>query len=146
LDLKQWREDGWTFERNLSDGFGNNRFGAIRADGVEFCPPSLIPDLMNAFYAALLPGGYLTIRVPDASSPAGDMDPRTKTRFNEASFLYYTHREYSQRLPGVNCRFQQVAIYEDPQTSKTDRQFGLKYLLVHLCALKGQKQPGASFI
>jgi glycosyltransferase involved in cell wall biosynthesis len=148
LNLTQEWKKGWTFQRLRAKpaALGEDKYGVIEANDIlQYCPPELMASFMNACWDAIIPGGYLLLRVPNDQSLAGNYDPRTKLRFNLASFLWYTRREYAARMPEVRCRFQEVCLYNEPQ-NPVEKKYHLRNLCVQLMALKGQPHPGFEYI
>ena len=134
LDLEvEWTNGRWAPDKPGING--TNRYGHIIASHVmEMIPKEYQVGFMNSCYRALVPTGWLSVRVPDTTpyiadprviietNAAGqmtgriadprivtpllaDMNPNHKTRFNKNSFLYYTHKEFAVQMPGVQCRF-----------------------------------------
>lgn len=120
--------------------------GVIRAyDCLHRVHPEHLPGLMNDFYLALAPGGWLMIRVPSTDSQLAFADPLARSHWNRASWWYYTHKAYVATVPGLNVRFQEARSWDAPSTQwERDR----KQLCSHadLCCLKGQRQPGLQHI
>lgn len=154
LELKAPLPEQWSWnlpviethllDRSLERARGH--YGLISLDDVfQFCPQPLITPLMNLFYEILVPGGYLEIQVPNASSRAGYLDPDAPSRFNEASFLNYSRKTFADRRPGITCHFQEVDLHSSAP-SDFHRSRGVEYLTVHLMALKGGRAAGLKHI
>jgi hypothetical protein len=145
-DISQLRKRGWTFDRDLMRGFGYDALGHVTAyDELQRAAPWQVREFMHAVWHALVPGGYLTITVPEVSSGAGYVDVEWQSRFGAATMLPYTSRVYAEANGKVNCRFQEVDCLEFYPTD-WHKQKNFKYLRFVLCALKGQRQPGLQFI
>jgi hypothetical protein len=138
LDLMvEWAGGRWAPHAPKVSGMG--QYGQIVAsDVMQLIPPQYQVGFMNSCYDALVPGGWLNVRVPDTTpriaDPAivydrdergqvyasriadpriimpayADMNPTHLVRFNENSFIYYTRKDFAAQLPGVKCRFDQV--------------------------------------
>ena len=104
-----------------------------------------VREFMNLAYDALIPGGYLTILVPEVHSGLGYADVEWQSRFSVMSMSPYTRRNMAQRNGNITCRFQQVQVTE-VYPSDWHRDNNFKYLRFELCALKGQRQPGLKHI
>lgn len=143
LDIAELKKTGWKWEYALQ-GFGENNFGHIYCDNeLQALEGWQVTEFLNEAYRALVPGGYLTIIVPDAVSGAGYINVNWKSHFSRFSFLPYTDREHT--YPEVRCRFQEVncsAVYK----STTQHRQGIKYWKFELVALKGQRHPGLQLI
>ena len=144
VNLGEWMEEGWKFERDLFDGFGDD-VGAIYCDVLQFCPPERVNEFFNVAYQSLRPGGYIDIKTPSTNGQAAFLDPTFKSRFNPASFLLYTRRSLASMNPQINCRYQYMVGFEYYPTDFHE-EYDFKYAVVRLCALKGQRQPGLQHI
>lgn len=146
LNLTEIRRSGWDYERNLLQGFGDETFGHIVADNeLQRLTGFQVREFMNMAYQALVPGGYLTITVPEVLSGAGHADVEWKSHFSRASMLPYTQHEYARQNGNIRCRFQQINCVEVYPTS-WHKDKGLKSLRFELVALKGQRHPGLQHI
>ena len=134
------------FDDTLEKGFGTNCHGHIIADSeLQKMTGAQVRKFMHAAYNALVPGGYLTVVVPDAMSGAGYMDPEWYTHFSRESMLPYIRRSSAKFNGKISCRFQQVDVSE-VYPSDYHRDRGLKFLKFTLCALHGQRQPSVQYI
>ena len=134
------------FDATLEKGFGKGRYGHIIADSeLQKMTGVQVRKFMHAAYTALVPGGYLTLVVPDALSGAGYMDPEWYTHFSKESMLPYIRRSSAKFNGKISCRFQQVDVSE-VYPSDYHRDRGLKFLKFTLCALHGQRQPSVQYI
>lgn len=123
-----------------------NEYGHIVASDVLQCvEPDKLVDLFNRFYAALLPGGYLTVTVPSTAGRYADQSPLHKSRFNVNFFQHFARREFASQLPGVKCKFDIIQA-EEFYPSDEHRKWDMKMLMVNMCALKGQRHPGPKLI
>ena len=128
------------------DVFARESYGVIQAENLmQWLSGDLVSDLVSACYRALKPGGYLLISVPDATTPVGFADPGYRSFYSKASMLPYVSKQYAADNGRVSARFQEVLVTEEFPSDWHKRQ-GFQYLRFHLCALKGQRQPGATHI
>lgn len=135
------RKAGWSADKHLEQGFGEDRYGHIVANAeLQKLEGWQVREFMNKAYTALKPGGYLTVIVPDAANPAAYVDVEWKSRFGEHSMFPYT-RTYDAKVNGnITCRFQHVdRVKVFPSDWHKNNDFG--YHMFFLCALKGQQQP-----
>jgi glycosyltransferase involved in cell wall biosynthesis len=146
LDLTELRKTGWSLKRDLLQGFGQDRFGHIVANmELQKFKGKHVREFMNAAYKALVPGGYLTIIVPEVHSGMGFGDVEWKSYYSAISMQPYTMKQHARANGKVECRFQQidcVSMYP----SDWHKQNNFKFLKFELCALKGQRQPGIQHI
>ena len=146
LNIKELQQEGWKWERDLRRGFGDEKYGIIEAhDFLQWLDGNQVVEFMNAAYDALVPGGYVMVSVPDARHEIGYADPAYKTYYSTLSMLPYTYANYAKSNGNVTCRFQQVHMDEE-YPSEWHEKHEYKYLRFHLCALKGQRQPGECHI
>lgn len=146
LNLTTLRESGWNFERDLLQGFGENQYGHIVANSeLQKMAGWQVREFMNEAYRALLPGGYLTISVPDATSPISYADVEWQSRFSSASMQPYVKSQFAKLNGKVNCRFQQINCLEEYPTD-WHKENNYKYIRFELVALKGQRHPGLQHI
>lgn len=146
LDITELRKTGWNADKHLLQGFGNEQYGHIVADDeLQRLSGVQVREFMNLAYEALVPGGYLTIIVPEVHSGLGYGDVEWQSHFSSMSMSPYTRRNMAQRNGNITCRFQQVQSTE-VYPSDWHRDNGFKYLRFELCALKGQRQPGLKHI
>ena len=104
-----------------------------------------VREFMNAAYTALIPGGYLTITVPEVHSGMGYGDVEWQSYFSAVSMYPYTRTNFAKSNGNINCRFQQVNCLEVfPSDWHRDKNF--KFLRFELVALKGQRHPGLQHI
>lgn len=146
LNITELLRDGWKFDRDLLLGFGSDAYAHIIADvELQKLPSWQVREFMNNAYAALIPGGYLTITVPEVHSGMGYADVEWQSHFSTTSMSPYTRKDFAIANGKVTCRFQEVDCFElYPSDWHKDR--GFKYLRFTLCALKGQRQPGLQHI
>lgn len=146
LDLSRLRRTGWTAERDLLQGFGESQYGHIVANTeLQRLPGWQVREFMNAAYNALVPGGYLTIIVPEVHSGMGFGDVEWQSHFSAVSMEPYTRRNAARANGNIRCRFQQVDCQE-VYPSDWHRDRGYKFLRFELAALKGQRFPGLQHI
>jgi glycosyltransferase involved in cell wall biosynthesis len=146
LDIRDMLGEGWEASRDLKYGLGSSQYGIIEVhDFLQWLDGNQVVEFMNAAYDALVPGGYIIISVPDARHEIGYADPGYKTYYSTLSMLPYTYSQYAKANGGVTCRFQQVHMDEE-FPSEWHEKNGYRYLRFHLCALKGQRQPGPCHI
>ena len=139
-------DDDTPLDVTLEKGLGSGSYGHIIADSeLQKMTGAQVRKFMHAAYTALVPGGYLTIVVPDALSGAGYMDPEWNTHFSKESMLPYIRRSSAKFNGKISCRFQQVDVSE-VYPSDYHRDRGLKFLKFTLCALHGQRQPSVQYI
>lgn len=143
LSVDELVQSGWNWERDLQHGFGFERYGIIEAnDFLQWMDGERVSDFINSAYHALVPGGYLLITVPDAGTAIGFADPAYKSYYSRASMLPYINKKHADKNGHISARFQQV-LMTDEYLSDWHEAEGYKHLRFHLCALKGQRQPGA---
>ena len=136
LDITKLLRRGWGWHQ-LLQGFGENRYGHIYCDDqLQKLEPWQVHEFMNEAYRALIPGGYLTIIVPDAISGAGYIDVSWKSHFSQHTMLPYTNKEFT--TTAVRCRFEEINCL--PMAKGHNDK--LKYWKFELVALKGQRHPG----
>jgi glycosyltransferase involved in cell wall biosynthesis len=146
LDLTRLRLSGWTPEKHLLQGFGRNQFGHIIADTeLQRLEGWQVREFMNEAYEGLVPGGYLTVTVPEVHSGMGYGDVEWKSHFSATSMSPYTRKQFARQNGKVNCRFQQINCVE-VFPSDWHRDHGFKFLRFELVALKGQRHPGLQHI
>jgi hypothetical protein len=100
---------------------------------------------MNEAYEKLTVAGWLLIDVPSTDGKGAWCDPTHTSFWNDLSFRYYTNAQFSKFIPTVKCRFQQVVLKNEKPT-KWHVENNVPYVRSDMCALKGQRQPGASLI
>ncbi len=145
LDMSIALKDGWKWERDLYNGLAGP-YGLIIVDDVlQLCPKHMVAEFMNMCHRALLPGGFVEIRVPSTDGRAAYMDPRYQSQFNSATFLNYTRKNFADKNPDIDCRFQLVHVY-DTHPDDFHKEHDLLYTVAHLAALKGQRWPGLKHI
>lgn len=146
LDLTELRLEGWQVERDLLKGFGSDQFGHIIADTeIQKFSGMQVREFMNEAYEALVPGGYLTIIVPEVHSGMGYGDVEWQSHFSAVSMYPYTRKQAARNNGNIRCRFQQVNCLE-VYPSDWHRDNGFKFLKFELAALKGQRFPGLQHI
>lgn len=146
LDVSALRSQGWKKEKHLLQGFGEETIGHITAyDELQKWTGEEVREFMNMAYRALVPGGYLTITVPNAKNTYAFSDVEWKSFFAETSMFPYTQQQRARQNGNVRCRYQQVDCVEF-YTSEWHQKHGYGYLRFELCALKGQRQPGLQLI
>jgi O-antigen biosynthesis protein len=129
-----------------SDLFRSGQYGVIQAENLlQWLPGDLVADLVSACYRALKPGGYLVLCVPDARTDIGFADPGYRSYYSKASMLPFVSKHYAADNGRVAARFQEV-LTTDEFPSDWHKKMEFRYLRFHLCALKGQRQPGATSI
>lgn len=146
LSISELLKTGWNADKHLDQGFGFEQYGHIVADDeLQRLSGVQVREFMNLAYEALLPGGYLTIVVPEVHSGMGYSDVEWKSHFSRMSMSPYIRRNFANRNGNIRCKFQQVQVTEVyPSDWHRDNDF--KYLKFELCALKGQRQPGLQHI
>lgn len=146
LNITTLLAKGWSVERDLLKGFGADQYGHITADmELQKWEPWQVREFMNEAYEALIPGGYLSLIVPDSLSAAGNIDVEWKTKFGYYSMFPYTRSDYARINGNINCRFQ-VAGANIVFASDWHRDNDVKYFKFDLCALKGQHHPALQHI
>lgn len=146
LDITTLRTTGWDPDRHLLQGFGANQYGHITADTeLQKWTGIQVREFMNEAYEALVPGGYLTITVPEVHSGMGYGDVEWQSHFSAVSMYPYTRAQFARNNGKVNCRFQQINCLE-VYPSDWHRDNGFKFLRFELVALKGQRHPGLQHI
>ena len=146
LDLTTLRQSGWEPERHLLQGFGKDQYGHIIADTeLQKFTGIQVREFMNEAYEALVPGGYLSITVPEVHSGMGYGDVEWQSHFSAVSMNPYTRVTSARNNGKVNCRFQQINCLE-VYPSEWHRDNGFKFLRFELAALKGQRHPGLQHI
>jgi hypothetical protein len=146
LDFSVLLKQGWDAEKHLLQGFGENTFGHIVADTeLQKLSGFQVREFMNAAYWALVPGGYLTIIVPEVHSGMGYADVEWKSHFSATSMYPYTRKDFARSNGNIRCRFQEINCTE-LYPSEWHKNNGFKFLRFELVALKGQRHPGLQHI
>lgn len=146
LDLTELLRTGWNADKHLLQGFGHNQYGHIVADTeLQKLSGVQVREFMNEAYEALVPGGYLSITVPEVHSGMGYADVEWQSHFSATSMLPYIRRASAKQNGKINCRFQQINCLE-VFPSDWHRDKGFKFLRFELVALKGQRHPGLQHI
>lgn len=123
-----------------------NSIGCIIAnDTLASLPAGTSVQFMNEAYEKLAVAGWLLINVPSTDGKGAWCDPTHTSFWNDLSFRYYTNAQFSKFIPAVKCRFQQVVLKNEKPT-KWHEENNVPYVRSDMCALKGQRQPGASLI
>lgn len=132
--------------------FEDNSIGAFRAfDFLEHGQDEDAFWLMDEIYRCLVPGGWFLSYTPHATGIGASCDPSHKARWDERRFLYWCHvglRPFLESAyPPAVARFQPVRLYKETKTfGPSPFKYEIPYVVADLCALKGQRQPGAKFI
>lgn len=146
LNITELASQGWKADRDLLQGFGSNQYGHIVADAeLQKMTGWQVREFMNEAYEALVPGGYLTIVVPEVHSGMGFGDVEWQSYFSAVSMYPYTRKQAARSNGNVRCRFQQIDCVE-VYPSDWHRDNGFKFLKFELAALKGQRFPGLQHI
>lgn len=146
LDITKLKASGWDADRQLLQGFGADNYGHIKADTeLQWLTGRQVREFMNAAYTALVPGGYLTITVPEVHSGMGYGDVEWQSHFGAISMAPYTRKNVAKVNGKINCRFQQINCLE-VFPSDYHKDNNLKFLRFELVALKGQRHPGLQHI
>jgi len=146
LDIGELEREGWDVDRQLLQGFGESQHGYITADAViQKWKPWQVREFMNEAYRALVPGGYLTIHVPEVHSGMGYGDVEWQSHFSKVSMNPYVRKNFAVANKNIRCRFQQINCLE-VYPSDWHRDNDYKYLRFDLVALKGQRHPGLQHI
>jgi glycosyltransferase involved in cell wall biosynthesis len=146
LDITKLKASGWDADRQLLQGFGTDNYGHIKADiELQWLTGRQVREFMNAAYTALVPGGYLTIIVPEVHSGMGYGDVEWQSHFSAVSMAPYTRKNVAKVNGKINCRFQQINCL-DIFPSDYHKENNLKFLRFELVALKGQRHPGLQHI
>ncbi len=133
---KKWRKSGDKLP------YDDNSVGQLVAwDCLQFLARYHQAAFFNEAYRVLAPSGILHVSVPSTDGRYAYQDPRHQTRFNANSFLYYTEKDFAQVNDAIECRFQQVQIYEG-YPNELYQKHKMLMIFADLCALKGQRQPG----
>jgi glycosyltransferase involved in cell wall biosynthesis len=146
LNITKLKATGWNADRQLLQGFGTDNYGHIFADTeLQWWTGRQVREFMDAAYTALVPGGYLTIIVPEVHSGMGYGDVEWQSHFSAVSMSPYTRQNVAKVNGKINCRFQQINCLEIfPSDWHKDNNF--KFLKFELVALKGQRHPGLQHI
>lgn len=146
LDITTLKASGWNADRQLRQGFGTDSYGHIVADTeLQWLTGRQVREFMNVAYTALVPGGYLTITVPEVHSGMGYGDVEWQSHFSSVSMHPYTRNGLAKSNGKINCRFQQINCLEVfPSDWHRDNKF--RFLRFELVALKGQRHPGLQHI
>lgn len=132
--------------------FEDNSIGAFRAfDFLEHGEDIDAFWLMDEIYRCLVPGGWFLSYTPHALGIGASCDPSHRARWDERRFLYWCHKGLRPFLqssyPMAVAKFQPVRLYKENRTMGPDPfNYEVPYLVADLCALKGQRQPGAKYI
>lgn len=119
--------------------WADNSVGVIIANDIfEHLPDKL--HVIKEAYRVLAPGGYLLCMVPSTDGRGAFQDPTHVAYYNENSFYYYVDRQWAQYID-TPVKFQSMRLYT---TEKN--QDGVCWVVAHLCALKGNRPPGAVLI
>jgi glycosyltransferase involved in cell wall biosynthesis len=146
LDISRLRKDGWHPDRHLMQGFGENNWGHIIADSeLQKMTGSQVREFMNLAYCSLVPGGYLTIIVPEVHSGMAFADVEWKSHFSAVSMYPYTRKDFARDNGNIRCRYQQINCTE-VYPSEWHKNNGFKFLRFELVALKGQRHPALQHI
>jgi glycosyltransferase involved in cell wall biosynthesis len=146
LNVTEMLREGWDVDRDLLQGFGEDEHGYIVADSVlQQWKPWQVREFMNEAYRSLVPGGYLTITVPEVHSGMGYGDVEWQSHFSAVSMNPYVRKNFAKSNGNIRCRFQQINCLE-VYPSDWHRDNGFKYLQFDLVALKGQRHPGLQHI
>lgn len=146
LDISRLRKQGWNPDIHLVQGFGENAFGHIIADTeLQRLSGPQVREFMNLAYCSLVPGGYLTIIVPEVHSGMGYADVEWKSHFSATSMHPYTRKDFARSNGNIRCRYQQINCTE-VYPSEWHKNNGFKFLRFELVALKGQRHPALQHI
>ena len=132
--------------------FKDNSIGAFRAfDFLEHGHDEDAFWLMDEIYRCLVPGGWFLSYTPHALGIGASCDPSHKARWDERRFLYWCHSGLRPFLesayPLAKAKFQAVRLYkEQRKMGPHPYSYDIPYVVADLCALKGQRQPGAKYI
>lgn len=131
---------------NLFSDISENSCGHIIADmELQRFEGSQVREFLNNAYKSLVPGGYLTITVPDVQSGMGYADVEWRSQFSALSMLPYTRKAAAKLNGNIRCRFQQISCREF-YLSDWHKAHNFKLLRFELAALKGQRFPGLQHI
>lgn len=146
LDFSKLIKSGWDPARHLLQGFGENNHGHIVADTeLQKLSGFQVREFMNVAYCSLVPGGYLTIIVPEVHSGMGYADVEWKSHFSATSMYPYTRKDFARDNGNIRCRFQEINCTEI-YPSEWHKNNGFKFLRFELVALKGQRHPALQHI
>ena len=146
LDISRLRKNGWHPDRHLMQGFGENEWGHIIADSeLQKMTGPQVREFMNLAYCSLVPGGYLTIIVPEVHSGMAFADVEWKSHFSAVSMYPYTRKDFARDNGNIRCRYQQINCTE-VYPSEWHKNNGFKFLRFELVALKGQRHPALQHI
>jgi len=132
--------------------FSDNSIGAFRAfDFLEHGEDQDAFWLMEEIYRCLVPGGWFLSYTPHALGIGASCDPSHKARWDERRFLYWCHSGLRPFLesayPSAKAKFQAVRLYRENQImGPHPYRYEVPYVIADLCALKGQRQPGAKYV
>ena len=90
---------------------------------------------MRECQRVLAPGGWLLAQVPSTDGRGAFQDPTHKSFWNENSWLYYSHYNWSRYID-TPVRFQRVRSYTTEKDSS-----GVCWTRAHLLNLKGNYRP-----
>jgi glycosyltransferase involved in cell wall biosynthesis len=138
--------------RQLPVPFKDNSIGCLRVfDTLQRLPRKQIIPTMNEFYRILLPGGWLVTSTPAIDDGKGKVgrgafqDPTHCSYWSENNFDYWTMKRYANLVPEYTGKFQSVRVWTN-YPSEDHKARCIPYVHADLCALKGQRQPGESYI
>lgn len=132
--------------------FEDNSVGAFRAfDFLEHGEDIDAFWFMDEIYRCLVPGGWFLSYTPHALGIGASCDPSHRSRWDERRFLYWCHKGLRPFLqsahPSATAKFQAVRLYKEIRTmGPYPYNYEVPYVVADLCALKGQRQPGAKYI
>jgi hypothetical protein len=141
----------WTLSPNTSiiDSVVDNSVGCFEAfDYLQSVPRSEVIPLMNALYASLRPGGWLLTSTPSICDSENKLRIEAiqafdcRSHWTPENFDYFCIKANARQIGNTNVRFQRLRSEIGAPADK----YQPPYLHVDLCALKGQRQPGASKI
>jgi predicted SAM-dependent methyltransferase len=97
--------------------------------------------LMNEIYRVLAPNGWFLSATPSTDGRGAFQDPTHVSFWNPNSFWYYSKRNVSKYVAGIQCRFQANRVWQS-FPSKWHEENNILYVYADMVAIKGQQQIG----
>ena len=138
------RKNFITESGELKLGAKDSSIGVIRAfDFLQFVAHEKIQQAMEEIHRVLIPGGWLCCSMPSTLGQAA-FAPHYRSFWNEHTFNYFTDNRYAadSGVSRPKARFQRVRCWT-MYPSGDHKRAREQHVYADLCAIKGQRQPGA---